>query len=59
MEERVAGREGKERRHTTLKIKAMKWRGSGRKGSREEFRSIATEGLSQDCPSGMAGILQE
>lgn len=30
-----------------------------KEGSREEFRFIVTEGLSQDCPSGMAGILQE
>ena len=30
-----------------------------KEGSREEFRSIVTEGLSQDCPSGMAGIMQE
>lgn len=30
-----------------------------KEGFREEFRSIVTEGLSQDCPSEMAGFLLE
>lgn len=60
VQKRVAGREGKERCHTTLKIKAKKReREEKKEGSREAFWSIVTERLSQDYPSGMAGIWQE